>query len=174
MKKMEGSFFESSPFGGLSSFSRGFTLVELVFVMILLGVLAATSLTRLGGDEALDQRDFHDRVVSALRYAQKSAVAARRTVCAIFSSSQNQVSFFIANDFSTGDCSDAAKVSALVGPEGDGLIVKARGSVVFSLVPSTDIVFGASGRPGSKASISIAGLPSALDITVEAETGYVH
>lgn len=62
--------------------AAGFTIVELVVVMILIGVIAAIGVPRLMGDNAVAAAAFGDDVVSALRTAQKSAVAKRRLVCA--------------------------------------------------------------------------------------------
>ncbi|MGH8855691.1 MAG: prepilin-type N-terminal cleavage/methylation domain-containing protein [Telluria sp.] len=62
--------------------ARGFTMVELVLVMVLVGVIAAIGVPRLMGDNSFDAAAFGDEVVSALRTAQKTAVARRRLVCA--------------------------------------------------------------------------------------------
>lgn len=61
---------------------RGFTMVELVTVIVLLGVLAAIGIPRLMGNDTIAPQVFGDQVVSALRTAQKTAVARRRLVCA--------------------------------------------------------------------------------------------
>ena len=60
----------------------GFTMVELVLVIVLIGVIAAIGVPRLMGDNTMAAAAFGDEVVSALRTAQKSAVARRRVVCA--------------------------------------------------------------------------------------------
>ncbi len=63
--------------------ARGFTLIELITVMALLGILAAAVMPRMNTD-AYHQAVFHDRVLAALRYAQKTAISHRRTVCVGF------------------------------------------------------------------------------------------
>lgn len=67
--------------------AHGFTLVELVTVMILLGVLAAVAVPRLMSGGGVSSTVFRADVVSALRYAQKAAVSHRRIVCATVSAS---------------------------------------------------------------------------------------
>ena len=53
--------------------AAGFTMVELVVVMILIGVLAAIGIPRLMGDKNMEGAVFGDQVVSGLRRAQKIA-----------------------------------------------------------------------------------------------------
>lgn len=60
----------------------GFTMVELVTVIVLLGVLAAIGIPRLMGRDTIAPHVFGDQITSALRHAQKTAVARRRLVCA--------------------------------------------------------------------------------------------
>ena len=150
--------------------SAGFSLIELVVVIVLLGIVAAVAMPRLQGGSGFDERGFRDQVMAALRYAQKSAVAARRTVCADFSASPAQVSFRISTAYPAADCTTG---SALIGPTSSALVVTATGNTSFAALPAS-IIFDAAGRPGSGATINVSGLPASLAITVEAETGYVH
>lgn len=63
-----------------ASRQAGFTMVELITVMILIGVLAAIGVPKLMGDNDTGAIVFGDQAVSILRTAQKTAVARRRTV----------------------------------------------------------------------------------------------
>lgn len=54
---------------------KGFTLVELIVVIVLLGTLSVLVLPRFLDMKLFKQRGFYDQTVSALRYAQKLAVA---------------------------------------------------------------------------------------------------
>lgn len=148
----------------------GFTIVELVVVVVVVGILAATILPRWGGESGFENRGFRDQIIAALRYAQKSAIAARLTACATFSTSPAQVSFRVSSANGASDCTTG---STLAGADGLPLVVAASSGTTFSAAPGS-VVFDAAGRPVAAASISIAGLPAALAITVEAETGYVH
>ncbi|MBT9520551.1 MAG: prepilin-type N-terminal cleavage/methylation domain-containing protein [Dechloromonas sp.] len=159
------------PSGGFSSLENGFTLIELIATIVIIGILAVVAFPKWDGGSGFDERGFRDRVVAGLRYAQKSAIASRRTVCGSFSSSPASVTFRISSANGAADCSTGA---ALIGPESNALIVTApSNSVSFTALPA-DVVFDAAGRPVNGATINVAGLPVTLAITVEAETGYVH
>lgn len=154
----------------LKSRLKGFTFVELVAVLVIGGILAAIILPKMIGGTAFDERAFRDQVVAGLRYAQKSAIASRRTVCANFFPSPARVTFDISTANGAANC---VVGNALAGPDTNSLVVTATGSTSFATLPAT-IIFDAAGRPGSGATINVSGLPAALAITLEAETGYVH
>jgi len=61
---------------------RGYTIIELIVVMVLVGILTAVAMPRILGSNVMAGTAWRQQIVSALRYAQKSAVSHRRLVCA--------------------------------------------------------------------------------------------
>jgi len=53
----------------------GYTIVELVLVMVIIAILGAVAGPRFFNNTAFDERAYLDELASALRYAQKIAVA---------------------------------------------------------------------------------------------------
>ncbi len=61
---------------------RGFTMVELIVVIILIGILSAVGISRLSLITGYDEIAYRDSLKSTLEYARRTAVASRRVVCA--------------------------------------------------------------------------------------------
>lgn len=148
---------------------RGFTLTELIVTMLIAGILAAVAIPRWRGETGFEERQLRDETVAALRLAQKSAIAARRRVCATFAA--DRVGLSISAGFVNADCAGGAD---LAGPDGKPMIVVANHGATYSGQPAT-LIFDAAGNPNLAAmlSFSVNGLAD-LPIIVEAETGYVH
>lgn len=145
-------------------------MVELVVTLVIIGIVAIAIMPRWMGNSGFDERAFRDRVVAGLRYAQKSAIAARRTTCATFSAAPASVSFRVSTNNGAVNCAVGA---ALIGHDANPLVVTAPNGVSFAALPA-DVVFDGGGRAATASAISITGLDASLAITVEAETGYVH
>lgn len=153
------------------SSSRGFTLTELIVTIVVAGILAAVVLPRFSGSTGFEERGLRDETLAALRYAQKSAVAARRLVCVSFTG--NSVSARIAATFAAANCTTGSDLPA-PGDSGALRVSGARSGAAFSAWPVAGLTFNAFGEPNAQQVIQIQGLPANLQITVEAPTGYVH
>ena len=144
---------------------RGFTLVELIVTMIVVGILAVAVIPRFADRSGFDARGFHDGVLSVLRYAQKSAVAQRRPVCVTFGA--GSVTLRIASTWG-GACD-----KSLTGPNGVTPYALAAPATSGFVAQPADFSFLPSGGASAGQVINVTGMP-ASPIIVVAATGYVY
>jgi MSHA pilin protein MshC len=148
--------------------SRGFTLVELVVTLIIVGVMAAAAIPRFFERRGFDARGFADQMAASLRYAQKAAIAQRRLVCVALSA-PNTLALTIAATHAANTCTlalplPASQANSLTAPNG----------VSFTTTQAA-LRFDGLGRPSSAAQIAVPiEAAHTITIVVEAETGYVH
>jgi MSHA pilin protein MshC len=145
-------------------------------VIVILGVLAVVAAPRIFNSNDFNARGFHDETLAYLRYAQKTAIAQRRTVCVAFGS--NTVTLSIASAPATFNC---AVAGILKGPKGDTpASITAKSGVTYTST-LTDFYFDGLGQPITTAGAGAAALTQTIQvanvaksITVETATGYVH
>ncbi len=148
----------------------GFTIVELIAVLVIAGIVAAISAPRFVGADAFEARGSYGTLVSALRYAQKTAVAQRRIVYANINTASRTVCLGY-----TSNCS-----SAVIDPATQAAYSKTLSNNVTITASTTPIGFDGLGRPVPNATATftiqnaIVPSESTRTITVEAETGYVR
>jgi len=135
----------------------GFTLVELVVVLILLGVLSAYAVPRFAGRGNYDALTAQQDIKQALRYAQQLAMSRTNDVV-IFIATANNLAITI-------NGANAAR------PDG-GLYPLTMPNGI-TLAPATNITFDRLGAPSASPTIAINGAQP-LSVTLEGTTGYAH
>jgi MSHA pilin protein MshC len=154
----------------------GFTMLELVSMIVVIGILAAILIPRFSGRIAFDTRGYADRVRSALQYAQKVAIAERRNVCADMSG--GPVTLTRSNLAGAGVACTVDVIDPTTGAAfRAGPAVPAGVAVNFSVSPVIFDALGqsvtAAGAPQATVSVTITGDFTAT-VTVEGVTGHVH
>ena len=108
----------------LSKTNSGFTLVEMIAVMVVVGVLAAVAVPRFMGKAGFESRGFFDQTLAVIRYAQKIAIAQRRLVFVNIASNK------VTACFTNGVFPDCAANAHVVDPNtGAALAVSAPSSL---------------------------------------------
>jgi MSHA pilin protein MshC len=143
--------------------AHGFTLIELILVLVLLGVLAVFAGPKVLNIGDLNARGFHDQTLGLLRFAQKAAIAQRRTVCVAFT--QTSLTLTVASAAAISTCN-----TALAGPAG-AATVTARAGIQYTATPA-GFSYDGLGQPSAAQSFQVATV--SRTITVEAQTGYAH
>ena len=152
--------------------ARGFTMVELIAVMLLVGVLAVVALPRLDGTLGLRGTAWRDQVLAATLQARSLATGHRRLVCLTVATGAVQMTMASANPASS--CN-----TTLPGPDGDARWAVDPASLAVTVSPAGTLYLQPDGRVTSdgagltavNVSIAIAG-ETALQIT--GETGHVR
>jgi MSHA pilin protein MshC len=145
----------------------GFTLVELVIVMVIMAVIAAVGMSRFADREPFAVQAVTDQLVSGLRVAQAMAVARRAPVYVSLASAPPTLTV----------CLDAACSQPLTTPAGDAIWLADSGNLHLSTASS--FAFGADGIPSLTSTLTVqvlgdSGVAAGQTVTVENGSGYVH
>lgn len=147
--------------------SRGFTMMELILVMVIAGILAAVAVPRLVGRSTFDARGFTDELASSVRFAQKLSIAQRRDVFVQFTANDATLCYVAA--------APCAAADQAPGPGGEKpYAVTAPNGLTIGITAA--LRFDASGRTPDLAAqlvIPVNGVGT-YQVLVERETGYVH
>jgi MSHA pilin protein MshC len=155
--------------------ARGFTLTELVTILLVIGILAVAAVARMDSMRVFGERTEYDTIRSALQSARKSAVAKRRYVCVQAAASGLTLTVDANPPESTAPPFSAACPfpTALPLPQPDSDC--AANAVCLgntSLTASTGTFqFDPLGRAAASVILTVSGY---APITIEAETGLVY
>lgn len=149
---------------------RGFTLIELIVVLLILSVMAVVAIPRFSSMMGFADVGYRDQVVAAIDYARKIAVAQRRHTCVVIAASSVTVNIDrgLPQNHVLNVCP-----AALILPSGSNVINAPSGMTQTT----KNIDFNAQGQPvsGAPATITFTSAGGETStITMEADSGYVH
>ena len=150
--------------------SHGFTLIELVIVIALMGILGAVAASRMLTPQGFASRGFYDEAQAVVRFAQKTAIAWRRTILVCVSATQ-------VSAISSNDC-NALTPTYVPHPANPANQLKTQPAPSgVTLSPTGSFSFDGLGRPTPATTLTLTSTntddPVRL-IIVATETGYVY
>ena len=144
--------------------NTGFTFVELIVVILLIGIISVFVAPRFFADSDFKARGISDEIITAIRHAQRLAMARGE-----------QYQFDLTSDAASHIYRVQRTATGVNVRHPDGSIFEKRFPLSIPIVTPGVIVFDEMGRPvpNNPYAISI-GTGALFTITVEQETGYAH
>lgn len=152
--------------------SRGFTLLELVVVIVILGAISVVIVPTFNGMISLRSAGWRDEVEAALRHAQKSAVAHRRLVCVTLAADAVSLQMATANPAASCD-------TDMPGPGGAPPFARSAHSPDTRIAPAGVLYFQPDGRATTDAAGSVAvtrtiSMKDVPDLRIDGVTGFIR
>lgn len=174
---------------------RGFTMVELITVIVLIGILGAIGAGRFFDSKPFDALEFADQTKAMLRYGQKVAIAQNRPVYVRLVNNSIALCFDAACSSyvipASGANSGSTATLAACSAQTKWYCESAPRNMSYALAPALTLnnyfYFNALGKPYaaidtvgqlnstfSRLVMTISGDNVARTVTIEPETGYVY
>jgi MSHA pilin protein MshC len=156
---------------------RGFTLIELVMVLVLIGILAAFVAPKLGNVTSTKAGSFTDKLRADMRYAQDLAMTRNQRYRVYFNTAPASAQgYVVVNDANgNGTWGEAGEIAS--DPAGGGnLSVILNAGQYAGITVSTPaggfIEFNSLGVPTAAATLTVT--PGGQTVTITAQTGTVN
>ena len=126
---------------------RGFTLVELVTSLVILGLLAAYAAPRFFDNQPFQARGYADELAQALRHARKVAINSECPVHVVITA----VGYSLAQQ-ANSNCTGAWTTAVR---SADGSVVSGIAPPGVALAPAAVIAFDRTGSPATATDLSV-------------------
>lgn len=154
--------------------SGGFTVVELMLVILIVGILGTVGVSRFFGKQAFDELAFFDESLAAARYAHKLALATRCDVLVDFDGS----GFSIEQWSVCSPASHSGPTTAVRHPssKSGGFVSTAPAGITVS---AATFYYDGFGRPRNVTSGALITSVTTISVgsramEIEPETGFTH
>lgn len=146
--------------------SSGFTLIELVVIMTIIGVLAIYASGRFTDQDSFDARGYYDELVSATRFAQRYAVSSGCSV---------QINIAMSNYSLTTQDATCGFGTSVQSPSGNNFSGTAPGGVTVT-GGTGNYLFDAHGNVSTtgNTTVTVAGGGSSLSFVITGVSGFVN
>lgn len=166
--------------GGLFSFSgpqRGFTLVELVMLLVLIGIVAAFIAPRMADVTTTRAAAFADKLRADIRHARNLAMAENRRYRVVLNMAPAPGSgYAVVNDANgNGTWGEPGEVAR--DPAGAGFLLVPLNTGEYAgitVAPAAVIEFDSLGRPVAGGGAALILSPGGATVTIAAGTGAVN
>lgn len=148
--------------------SEGFTLVELIVVILIVGVLAAVAMPRFVDNTTFAERGYYEELVAALKFAQKTAVASGCPVRVVVDAAGYEAR---QQQALGGRCDPADSTWSTPLRLADGALLAGAVPQGVVVAPNVVVIFDALGSTSLGADQPIAVGPHSM--TVQAASGFV-
>ena len=142
----------------------GFSLVELVMIIVIIGILAVVAIPRAFDADAFRASGYTDELTAAVRYAQKTAVASGCLVQVSVTGAGYSLNI-------ASSCTSGGYTIPVVHPSKGGAFTGTIPSGVT--VSALTVVFSSLGDANTGGTINVSGGSASATVTVVAATGYV-
>ena len=142
---------------------RGFTLVELLMVIVIIGILAVVVGPRFFDRRVFDERLFYEESLAAVRYGQKLAVASGCPIRVRVDANGYALSYASA-------CGGLVAGSPVANPSGGGYA--AGNPQAVPVAPALDVTFDSLGTASGAANTATFG--GAFTLNLHLATGFIE
>lgn len=146
---------------------KGFTVIELVMVIVVLGIVSLFVVPRFNSQSSFDSLSFHQELKTAIRYAHKLSIASACDIQVVVTASS--YSLFYPDSscnppdaFGSNPVSHPVQTTAYNGTAPTGVSITGFGNFYFN----------AMGSPSSSGTITVN--PDSRQIKVNSLTGFVE